>query len=117
MIGFEQAKLYMINYSGMSRDALHIHISILLFFAALWLSGRKLGSLLPLVIVFGFCIAGEIADILRLARLLQWQQPLENFHDIANTMFWPVAFTAYGRWRSQRPSISPDEPADSDPDA
>lgn len=104
----------MFSYAGMSRDALHIHIGIAAFFALHWLLRRPLGSRLPLAIVFVFCIAGEIVDIHRVWRLGQWQQPLENLHDIANTMFWPLAFTAFGRWRDRKAQAQSNEAADSD---
>lgn len=114
MIWIEQAKLYMFSYAGMSRDALHIHIGIAVYFALHWVLRRKLGSRLPLAIVFAFCIAGEIVDIHRVWRLDQWQQPLENLHDIANTMFWPVVFTAFARWRNRRAEAALDSDQSSD---
>ena len=102
LIWYETFKQFVIDHSGITRDALHIHVSIALFFVSLWITRRRLGSFVPVIIVLGFCILGEISDNIRLVRLDQGQWPLEHLKDIANTMVWPVLFTAYGRWRDRR---------------
>lgn len=101
MTWFEANKVYMLQYSGLSRDALHIHIGIALFFLALWLLRRPPGSWLPAIIVLALCLVGEVFDVLHVAQLGQHQKPFENLHDIANTMLWPVVFTLFARWRNR----------------
>lgn len=98
---FEANKVYMVQYSGLSRDALHVHIGIALYFALVFLLRRQAGSWVPALVVLGLCLLGEVFDIIHVIELGQHQKPFENLHDIANTMAWPVIFTLFARWRNR----------------
>ncbi len=101
MSWFEANKVYMMQYSGLSRDALHIHIGIALYFLLAFLLRKKPGSWIPALVVLALCLLGEVFDILHVFRLGQHQKPFENLHDVANTMAWPVIFTLFARWRNR----------------
>ena len=98
---FEANKAHILQYTGLSRDALHIHIGIALYFLLLAVLRRPPGSWIPALLVLLLCLLGEVFDIMRVAELEQHQKPLENLHDIANTMLWPVIFTLFARWRNR----------------
>lgn len=98
---FEANKVHLADYSGLTRDALHIHIGIGLYFVLVFLLRRSPRSWLPALVVLGVCLLGEVFDIINVAQLGQHQKPFENLHDIANTMAWPVIFTLYARWRNR----------------
>ncbi len=98
MIAFQDAKDGLVSLFGLSKDALHIHVGLVLFFALHWLFRCRLGSLLPLAVLLAICVIGELFDIAYLVQREQQQRWLENLTDIWNTMFWPVLITVYGRW-------------------
>ncbi len=99
MIWFLAAKEVLLDLFLLSRDALHIHIGLAIYFAAHWVFRCKLGSLLPIGILLIISLIGEVLDARILLQTGSDLHLAENLRDIWNTLLWPLMFTAFWRWR------------------
>lgn len=86
------------QYTGLERDALHIHVALFLYIVAALLFRRSPRSPLPWLIVFGVELANEAHDCWR-----NWGAPAswvlgESVKDLWNTMLWPTALLIAGRF-------------------
>jgi hypothetical protein len=99
----QNLKLYLIDLTGLGRDALHVYagLAVFLFVRLLW---RWRG---------GWMIAWLAA--LALASSIEWldmraegqagvpQPEPAHWHDVWNTMVWPTVLLLIGRWLHPRP--------------
>lgn len=99
----QNLKLYLIDLTGLGRDALHVYagLAVFLFVRLLW---RWRG---------GWVIAWLAA--LALASSIEWldmraegqagvpQPDPAHWHDVWNTMVWPTVLLLIGRWLHPRP--------------
>jgi cell shape-determining protein MreD len=97
MSTFQSIKLYLIDLVGLSRDALHVYVGLAVFLVAAILMRRPMSDWRPLAAVFLVAIAGETWDLIE--RLAPGQAPFwaGNWHDLWNTMFWPLALFLLAR--------------------
>lgn len=97
MSAFQSAKLILIDHIGLAKDALHIYVGLVAFFAVIVWRGWRIGEVKPLLIVILVALAGEAWD-LRDSFVLKFPINLwANWHDIWNTTFWPTAMTLLAR--------------------
>lgn len=98
MSSLQEAKLWAVHYFGLSRDALHVYIALILFLGSAALFRWRLSGWRPWLIVLVVALVGEIWDIHDdLAR----DEPVRlraSWHDIWNTLFWPTVLMALARW-------------------
>ncbi len=106
-IRHRELKLIVEQYTGLDRDALHIHIALLLYLATALLFRQSRSSRLPWLVVFAFEIGNEAWDLLRNFNevrpvygpdafyLLEWR---ESVKDLWNTMLWPTVLLLVGRY-------------------
>jgi hypothetical protein len=89
-------KLLLMDGTGLSKDALHVYVGLLAFLLALmrW----RIGSLSPLLVVLAVALAGEVWDLVDNVRTDVPMQWAGHGKDIWNTLFWPVALSAIGRF-------------------
>jgi len=93
------------QYTGLEKDALHIHAALLIYILAVILFRRSPRGVLPWLIVFGVELANEAHDV-----WANWGAPLswslsESGKDIWNTMLWPTVLLIaerYRHWRGAR---------------
>lgn len=95
---FEGIKYVIEGVSHVQRDALHVHIGLLLFlgFASVFRGEHRFWLALAVVVVI--CLTGELFDALnRLARdrPIYW---LGSAKDVVNTLLWPSVICFGGRW-------------------
>jgi hypothetical protein len=91
------------TYTGLERDALHIHAALFLYFAAaIVLRDRR--SIVPWLIVLAVELANEAYDLTH-----NWPDDPDwaissAAKDLWNTMLWPTMFLLVGRyvWRERR---------------
>ena len=87
---YNAIKTDLATFLGISKDALHIHIGLAIFFGLVLLFRRRPNSLLPWLGVLAFEIANELFDI------FHWHNGGFSFEtgdvvkDIVNTMVWPT---------------------------
>lgn len=79
-----------------SRDALHIHLGIAIFFVAMVLVRRGPISLIPLLVLLGFVLINEVLDTFHGDHLSL--DIAGSSRDIANTMLWPTVVVIVARF-------------------
>ncbi len=93
MSALQSAKLVLMDATGLAKDALHIHVGLIVFFAAALIFRWPLRSWRP----WAAALAGEAWDLWESLsegrRILLWA----NWKDVWNTMLWPSAILLLAR--------------------
>jgi hypothetical protein len=100
MTTFEALKLAAVGITHLFSDALHIHVGLLVLFAAAMVTRKPLGSLVPWSVVLGVLAFGEVMNMQQDLRNLghwRWQQSL---HGLVNALVWPTVLLFVARSRS-----------------
>lgn len=84
----------------LSRDALHIHIGLAFYLAAMVVLRRGPASWLPWFALLGVEIINEGLDAWHDGHA--YLDLSGSAKDIVNTMFWPTILVLVFRWRRQR---------------
>ncbi len=89
-------KIRLVEFVGLTNDAMHIHGSILILFVSAIILRRRPDSIWCWLIVFAAELFNEFAD-------LKGEAPGEAtidaaIHDLYNTMFWPTVILVLGRF-------------------
>lgn len=112
---YAEIKLFIERYSGLDKDALHVHAALLLYFAAMVAFRQTHRSRAPWLFVLAAEIANEGADLIghHLHIIEAGYDPLpfpwrESAKDLWNTMLWPTVILLLGRYTTlfQRPSAA-----------
>lgn len=109
---FHAAKIWLVDLTGVSRDALHIYVAIALFLCVRIVWRGSWGSLAALVVVVAAALTGEWLD--HQMELLQGGvcDPAEHWHDLRNTMAAPLVLALALPWlRPRRSKTVPVEPS------
>lgn len=99
---YNAIKTDLATFLGISKDALHIHIGLAIFFGLVLLFRRQPNSLLPWLGVLAFEIVNELFDI------FHWHNGGFSFEiggvlkDIVNTMVWPTVAIVTFRFLAAR---------------
>lgn len=72
--------------TGLPDTILHIHAGMAVLLVARLVSGRSLGTLVPLSFVVAAEAANEVLDRINFG---SWRWP-DTLSDIGNTLFWPT---------------------------
>ena len=97
-LDFQKLKLYIIDATGLAKDALHIYAGLAVFLAVRLLWRRRGGWALAWFIVLMMALAVEYIDLRNESASGNLQPDAAHWHDIWNTMFWPTALMLVGRW-------------------
>lgn len=90
-------KMVIIAATGLSKDALHVHIGLAIFFAAAFALRKPVKAFLPWLIVLVAMALGELLDMRdNISSLGYWRWPA-SLHDVVNTMFWPTLLLVFAR--------------------
>lgn len=103
---FQSAKLWIVEATGLSKDALHVYVGLTVFLVAAWLFRKTPRSWAPLLIVLGMAALGEMLDARDDLRTLGHWRSGASLHDVVNTTAWPsVLWTLFrtGRLTLGRP--------------
>lgn len=102
---YQGFKLMLLDATGLSRDALHIHFGIAILCAVRLLWRGKAGWLAAWLASLAFALAGEVFDW-RGEQLRGVAVPWDaHWHDIWNTMLWPSVLAMVG-WRFEPPAAA-----------
>ncbi len=108
MSDYQNAKLIILSILEISKDAIHIHIGLIVFFAAvvLWRKGSiDVRCLIPVVVVASLMEMLDLRDLYIQSGSLHIAALTASVHDLINTLFWPVAIVALawmGKLNDQR---------------
>lgn len=87
---FNSIKTDLALWLGISKDALHIHVGLAIFFGLVLLLRRGPDSVLPWLGLLAFEVLNEVIDV------FHWHEGAFSFEigdslkDIVNTMLWPT---------------------------
>lgn len=93
MSAYQNAKLAILSISELSRDSIHIHIGLIVFFATavLWRKGSiEAKCLIPVAIVASLMEILDLRDGYSNLGYVRMAAVTAGIHDLINTMFWPV---------------------------
>jgi hypothetical protein len=89
-------KIRLVEYVGLTNDAMHVHGSILILLISAIVLRRRPDNILCWLIVFAAELFNEYADLKGLA---PGEASIDaSLHDLYNTMFWPTVFVVLGRF-------------------
>ena len=97
MVSLEAAKQLVVQATDLAKDALHVHVGLLVFFAAALLLRWPLARGKPWAAALLVALAGEIWDQATLVTTRAALNPAPSWHDIWNTMLWPTIITILAR--------------------
>jgi cell shape-determining protein MreD len=87
------------TYTGLQRDALHVHMALILYFVAMVMFRRSRRSRVPWLVVLGLEIANEVYDLwLNLGETSTDYALHGAAKDLWNTMLWPTVILLVGRY-------------------
>ena len=90
-------KIAISSTTGLSYDALHIYVSLSVFFITAIVLHKPLRSLTPWLTVLLVAVAGELLDRRDDLNQLHYWRWGASLHDVVNTMFWPSVFLCMAR--------------------
>jgi hypothetical protein len=100
MSGFQELKATIVATTGLSKDALHIYLGLLVLFGVALVLRQSLRSVLPWLAVVLVAVLLELPDMrddFNSVGHWRWQASL---HDIVNTLFWPTVLLFLARNRT-----------------
>lgn len=83
----------------LSRDALHVHIGLIIFLAGAAIVRGQRRFEIAFMGLLALCLAAEVVDVAGAWSRLQPINWLGGAKDVLNTMFWP------GAWLLARPGV------------
>lgn len=95
-------KLYLLDYTGLDRDALHLHAGLALFVAVRLLWRWRGGWVIAWFMALTLALSVEWLDINAFGDPDTPQPDPNNWHDIWNTMVWPTILLLIGPWLQPR---------------
>lgn len=111
---YSDLKVLIEQFTGLERDALHIHAALFLYILAMGLFRQSRRSRFPWLFVFAIECANEVYDLWH-----NWADGIEyavtgSLKDLWNTMLWPTVLLFVGRYtdwfQKPRPPIVTDLP-------
>ncbi len=96
----------LVEVTGTSKDALHVHVGLIAFFATMFLLRRPMASLLPWLVVLVLEVGNEYLDLFvmrsRPPEVTHWG---ESLRDVINTMLWPTIMVLFAHARRRREDV------------
>ena len=93
-----ELKVLIESYSGLEKDALHIHLALLLYIVAMAVLRQSRRSRLPWLFVLGVELVNEASDLFIQYGAGDRLDLAGGAKDIWNTMLWPTVLLFIGRY-------------------
>jgi cell shape-determining protein MreD len=91
-------KILVSDYTGLEKDALHIHVALILYLGAALLFRRSPRLWPAWLLVLGVELANESYDLWQQAADGDAPRWTESLKDLWNTMLWPTALLLLARY-------------------
>ena len=91
-------KILVSDYTGLEKDALHIHVALILYLAASFLLRRSPRFWIAWLLVLGVELANESYDLWQQAADGDVPRWTESLKDLWNTMLWPTVLLLLARY-------------------
>ena len=98
MSPFQEIKLLLVENLHLAKDALHIYIAVLVFFASCLLFGWRVSQLRPLLVVLIVALAGEAWDLRDELSYGELVRITAHVKDIVNTLAVPALLWILARF-------------------
>lgn len=95
---FQTVKTQLVPMLDLAKDALHVHVGLIIFFAAAALFRWPIRGPRPLLAVLLAALAGEAWDLIDTFGSGGEPVYARNWKDIWNTMLWPTAIFLLARY-------------------
>ena len=99
---YDAFKTDLTDLFGITRDALHVHVGLALFFVAVVLLRKSPASLVPWLCVLGVEVANELKDMFHFGRTMIYFDLGDSPKDLVNTMIWPTVLLVWFRIAEHR---------------
>ena len=96
-------KQFMIDGTGLGKDALHVYAGLILFVGVRMVWRRRGGWVLGWLAALSVALLVEYLDMRTELIEANLQPDAEHWKDIWNTMFWPSVLLILGPWLQPRP--------------
>jgi hypothetical protein len=94
----EPIKTLLSEAVGLSKDALHLHLGLLVFLLAMVVFRRSAASLVPWLCVLALELGNELMDALHFHNGVYDFTIAGGLKDIVNTMLWPTILLLLARY-------------------
>ena len=98
MSGFQSAKLFLMDATNLSKDALHVYTGLGVMFLVVILFRKSLKDWRPLAAVAFAAVAGELWDLIDTYSHGGTPRWSGNWKDVWNTLFWPTILFGLARF-------------------
>jgi hypothetical protein len=105
-------KQYMVDSTGLGKDALHVYAGLILFLGVRLIWRRRGGWVLGWLAALAAALMVEWLDIRMETAEANLRPDAEHWKDIWNTMFWPSVLLIIGPWLQPRPKPEPEPSSD-----
>lgn len=105
-------KLYLLDFTGLDRDALHLHAGLAVFILTRLLWRWRGGWIVAWLAALTLALSIEWLDMRAYGVPGTPQPDPEHWHDIWNTMIWPTVLLLLGPWLQPRRKVPEAESGD-----
>jgi hypothetical protein len=102
-VNLQLFKEFMINTTGLGKDALHVYAGLILFIGVRLVWRRRGGWVLGWLLALGVALTVEWLDMRAEFVESNLRPDSEHWKDILNTMFWPSVLLVLGPRLQPRP--------------
>ncbi|RKG34437.1 hypothetical protein D7V21_06705 [Acinetobacter guerrae] len=96
---FQEFKIYIVHFTHLARDALHIYAGLLAFLCVAFLDKRQLKSVWALVAVMFIAMGAELLDARDDFINYGYWRFDASLHDLLNTIFWPLVLWLIAKFK------------------
>ncbi|MFW1808124.1 hypothetical protein ACG9Z8_09160 [Acinetobacter ursingii] len=96
---FQEFKIYIVHFTHLARDALHIYAGLLVFLCVAFLDKRQLKSVWALVAVMFIAMGAELLDAKDDFINYGYWRFDASLHDLLNTIFWPLVLWLIAKFK------------------
>lgn len=107
----QQFKHLAINFTGLSKDALHVYAALAIFISVRLIWRWRGGWALSWLATLAVALAVEWLDMRMEAVESNLQPDASHWHDIWNSMVWPTVLMLVGPWLQPRSTAARDAPS------
>lgn len=96
---YQEFKLLVVDVLGLSKDAIHVYLGLIVFFLALTLFKKGKIDFWAVLPVLALAISMEAMDLYDNYRSMDSMYWSNSLHDIINTTFWPLIIVVLARFK------------------
>ena len=100
IVQFVELKEMLLGSFGLSNDAMHVHVGLVLYLGMLLVLRGRAAAWLPIVALVVISLVAEVLDVVSLMFVRSPYSLAESARDVGSTLFWPLVLnTLLAIWR------------------